>query len=49
LFVQKNGIKNIETYNEFTNAKKLKELQKRVAKKSYKSEKSKWERPIYRE
>jgi hypothetical protein len=32
MFVQKNGIKNIETYNEFTKAKKLKELQKRVTK-----------------
>jgi hypothetical protein len=32
MFVQKNGIKNSETYNEFTKAKKLKELKKELQK-----------------
>ena len=32
MFVQNYGIKNNETYKEFTKAKKLKELQKRVTK-----------------
>jgi hypothetical protein len=32
MFVQNYGIKNDETYKEFTKAKKLKELQKRVTK-----------------
>ena len=37
MLVQNYGIKNNKTYKEFTKAKK------RVTKKSYKSEKSKWE------
>ena len=44
MFVQNYGIKNNETYKEFTKAKKLKELQKRVTAKARKA--SAWERRI---
>jgi hypothetical protein len=41
MFVQNDGIRNNETYEELTKEKKL-----RVANKTYKSEKIKWERRI---